>query len=93
MGKSTSFFFLGVLVGVLAATFVFTYTAGDRDGNAESATILKLAHGLDTGHPVHLGMVRMQERVAELSGGRLIIDIYQRCSGLGSAVYRATAEW
>ncbi|MBT5901765.1 MAG: TRAP transporter substrate-binding protein [Opitutaceae bacterium] len=85
MDRSTSFFSLGVVAGVLSAAFVFTYTAGDRDGGGDSAKVLKLAHGLDTGHPVHLGMVRMQERVAELSGGRLKIDIYP--SGvLGSEV-------
>ena len=85
MDKNISFFSLGILVGVLAATFVFTYTAGDRSGSDEAAKVLKLAHGLDTGHPVHLGMVRMQERVAELSGGRLKRDIYP--SGvLGSEV-------
>lgn len=85
MERSTSFFSLGVLVGVLSATFVFTYTAREGGARAEAAKVLKLAHGLDTGHPVHLGMVRMQERVAELSGGRLNIDIYP--SGvLGSEV-------
>ncbi|MCB0639234.1 MAG: TRAP transporter substrate-binding protein [Lewinella sp.] len=37
---------------------------------------LKLAHGLDTSHPVHKGMVYMAERVAEKSGGQLQIEIY-----------------
>ncbi|GAB5561513.1 MAG: TRAP transporter substrate-binding protein [Synoicihabitans sp.] len=85
MDRSTSFFTLGVLVGVLASTLVFSLTKGDREGPGQSVRVLKLAHGLDTGHPVHQGMVRMQERVAELSGGRLKIDIYP--SGvLGSEV-------
>ncbi len=55
MQRSTSFFSLGVVVGVLLATFVFTYTAQDRDGKGESATVLKLAHGLDTGMTVRSG--------------------------------------
>jgi len=38
--------------------------------------VLKLAHALDTEHPVHKGMVFMAERVKEKSGGRLQIDIY-----------------
>ncbi|MDB4384433.1 TRAP transporter substrate-binding protein [Opitutaceae bacterium] len=85
MDRSTSFFSLGVLVGVLSATFVFTYTAREGGENGEAGKVLKLAHGLDTGHPVHMGMERMQERVAELSGGRLKLDIYP--SGvLGSEV-------
>ena len=42
----------------------------------EGVKILKLAHGLDTTHPVHKAMVFMAERVKEKSGGRLRIDIY-----------------
>lgn len=37
---------------------------------------LKLAHSLDVTHPVHQSMVRMAERVAELSDGQLTIEIY-----------------
>ncbi|WP_116105164.1 TRAP transporter substrate-binding protein [Lewinella sp. IMCC34191] len=47
-------------------------------GCAEEAggKVLRLAHGLDTSHPVHRGMVFMAERLAELSGGELTISIY-----------------
>lgn len=38
--------------------------------------VLKLAHVLDTTHPVHRGMVYMAERLAEKSGGRMRVDIY-----------------
>ncbi|MCJ7729513.1 MAG: TRAP transporter substrate-binding protein [Sedimentisphaerales bacterium] len=41
-----------------------------------SVTVLKLAHALDTGHPVHKAMVFMAEKVKEKSAGRLRIDIY-----------------
>lgn len=37
---------------------------------------IKLAHGLDVSHPVHLGMEYMAERVAEKSGGQLVVEIY-----------------
>lgn len=37
---------------------------------------LKLAHGLPTDHPVHIAMVFMAERTAELSEGKLKIDVY-----------------
>ncbi len=37
---------------------------------------LKLAHGLPTDHPVHEGMVRMAELVAQKSGGKMAIEIY-----------------
>jgi tripartite ATP-independent transporter DctP family solute receptor len=41
-----------------------------------SVTVIKLGHGLDPAHPVHQAMVHMQTRVAELSDGRMRIDIY-----------------
>ena len=85
MDRNISFFSLGLLVGVLATSAIFSYVAGDDAGLESETRILKLAHGLDTSHPVHLGMVRMKERLAESSGGRLKIDIYP--SGvLGSEV-------
>ncbi|MEZ4960548.1 MAG: TRAP transporter substrate-binding protein [Saprospiraceae bacterium] len=37
---------------------------------------LKLAHGLNTDHPVHKGMERMAELLAQKSGGALTIEIY-----------------
>ncbi len=43
---------------------------------AKETKVLKLAHGLDTGHPVHLGMEYMAKRLAEKSGGKLAIQIY-----------------
>jgi tripartite ATP-independent transporter DctP family solute receptor len=42
----------------------------------EEATVIKLAHGLDPSHPVHLGMAYMADRVAEISGGQMRIDMY-----------------
>ena len=45
-------------------------------GKEAEGTVLRLAHGLDTGHPVHQGMVYMAERLAERSGGALTIAIY-----------------
>lgn len=37
---------------------------------------IKLAHGLDTSHPVHKGMEYLAARVAERSGGKLKLEIY-----------------
>ncbi|HJO37503.1 MAG: TRAP transporter substrate-binding protein [Vicinamibacterales bacterium] len=39
-------------------------------------TVLKLGHGLDVEHPVHLAMELMAEAVGEHSGGSLRIDVY-----------------
>jgi tripartite ATP-independent transporter DctP family solute receptor len=40
------------------------------------AKVLRLAHGLDTTHPVHLGMVYMAEKLKEKSDGTMAIKIY-----------------
>jgi len=47
--------------------------------------VLKLGHGLDTGHPVHKAMLHMKERLEALSGGQVTVDIYPS-SVLGSEV-------
>lgn len=58
----------------LAYLLLFVALAGCR---AESGTrVLKLAHGLEVAHPVHQAMVHMANRLSELSGGRLRVDIY-----------------
>ena len=42
----------------------------------DDTTTLKLAHGLDLSHPVHKGMVFMEQRCEEISGGKLKLQIY-----------------
>lgn len=41
-----------------------------------SKRTLKLAHGLDVGHSVHIAMVKMGEDLKELSGGKMTLEIY-----------------
>lgn len=41
-----------------------------------SERVLKLAHVLDTTHPVHKGMAFMAERLYKISAGRMRLDIY-----------------
>ena len=43
---------------------------------SENTKTIKLAHGLPVEHPVHKAMVFMQERLAEISKGKLTIQIY-----------------
>ena len=81
MNKSLSMFIAGILVGGLVATVCFSLflraqknQAGSGGGNRQM--VLKLGHGLDTGHPVHLAMESMKERLEELSGGTVSMDIY-----------------
>ncbi len=54
-------------------------------GESQKKTVLKLGHGLSSTHPVHLGMVRMNEELAKLSNGTMSIDIYPS-SQLGSEI-------
>ena len=45
-------------------------------GRILSGTRLKLAHTLNSDHPVHIAMVFMGERLSELSSGSMGVDIY-----------------
>ena len=88
MKKEASFLISGVLIGALIATCGFAmYLRSMKNTTAGAADqiVLKLGHCLDTNHPVHLGMVFMNERLQELSGGKVKIDIYSG-SVLGSEV-------
>ncbi|NJB84919.1 tripartite ATP-independent transporter DctP family solute receptor [Lewinella marina] len=58
---------------VLPALLLLLLTGCGEEGQTR---VLRLAHGLDTGHPVHLGMEFMAERLAEKSNGELTIAIY-----------------
>ena len=85
MNKSTSMFVGGILVGALVATAGFSlFLRGQKaSGGTHQQMVLKLGHGLDTGHPVHKAMEFMKQRLEELSGGTVSIDIYPS-SVLGS---------
>jgi tripartite ATP-independent transporter DctP family solute receptor len=54
-------------------TAVVLVGCGKKD---HGVRVLKLAHALDTEHPVHKGMVFFAKKVSEKSAGRLRIDIY-----------------
>ena len=54
--------------------FLFFLIFGCSEG--DDITVLKLGHGLDTSHPVHLAMEFMAERTAEYSEGKMRIDVY-----------------
>ncbi|MDT0688951.1 TRAP transporter substrate-binding protein [Salegentibacter sp. F188] len=64
--KEKSAVFLMLLVMLLSLGCA---TKGDQK-------IIKLGHGLDTGHPVHKAMVFMGERLKEKSNGTMLLDIY-----------------
>lgn len=57
---------------LVALTLLFIQGCGVKS----DVTVLKLAHGLDVKHPVHIGMVNMAERLEEKSEGAMRIEIY-----------------
>lgn len=71
----TSSLIVGFLLGLVAASLVFALLdRGEGEGGAVKR--LKIGHSLPTTHPVHAGIENMAERVAELSGGELVLDIF-----------------
>ncbi len=84
MKKEVSFLISVMLIGAFIAVCWFALPlsgATDRGGQI----VLKLGHGLDPSHPVHIAMEFMNERLQELSSGTVKIDIYPS-SVLGSEV-------
>ncbi len=59
-------------VGIIVLSFVWFASCREADG----VHVLKLAHGLDRTHPVHISTEYMGKLVYERSGGRMKIDIY-----------------
>ncbi|MGD2152163.1 MAG: TRAP transporter substrate-binding protein [Gemmatimonadales bacterium] len=65
---------MGASSGRFVSLLLVLAAAGCR-GEGDTR-VLKLAHGLEVAHPVHQAMVHMADRLSELSGGRMRIDIY-----------------
>ncbi|MEN8254842.1 MAG: TRAP transporter substrate-binding protein [Verrucomicrobiota bacterium] len=78
MGKSASYFIGGILIGALVATCCFSlFLRGQKQTvGGQRQMVLKLGHGLDTKHPVHVAMEFMKTRLEEISGDAVTIDIY-----------------
>ncbi|TWU45576.1 2,3-diketo-L-gulonate-binding periplasmic protein YiaO precursor [Novipirellula aureliae] len=85
MGKLTSFLVGWIAIGTLLATVGFSLFLRAQKASASGShqMVLKLGHGLDTGHPVHKSMEFMKRRLEELSGGTVTMNIYPS-SVLGS---------
>jgi len=63
------------IIGLGTAIIISGFCLNGCESEARTKTI-KLAHALDTSHPVHKSLVYMSERFAEKSGGKYRIDIY-----------------
>lgn len=73
--SSSSNLIFGFLLGLAAASALFSFFGGSADDDAAGVRQLKVAHALPASHPVHAGMEYMATRLAEISGGSLKIDI------------------
>ena len=78
MRKETSFLAVGLVLGALvtAICFVFIQRSNRLAGNGSAWTVLKLGHALDQSHPVHAGMEFMAQRLTEISGGTMELQIF-----------------
>ena len=82
MGKSASYFVLGLLVGLLVSSASYSFlqkadrSTADEQGAAMRSIVLKAAHNLDQTHPVHLAMENLKQRLEAYSGGAVSLDIY-----------------
>ena len=83
MKEKTSFFTLGILTGIFVASIIFAYVQHSKTSTGTNVKVLKLAHNLESTHPVHLGLEYMKNHVEKLSNGKMSIDIYSGGS-LGS---------
>lgn len=68
--NNKSFSLTKILSSLLLVSFIISCI------KQNDITVIKLAHVLDTSHPVHNGMVFMAKKVAEKSAGKMRVDIY-----------------
>ncbi len=66
----------GRITHLLFTLLIIHFLLATGCGTDTKVKIIKLAHGLNSSHPVHQAMEFLAERVAERSTGRMRIDIY-----------------
>jgi tripartite ATP-independent transporter DctP family solute receptor len=76
MKKTLPPFIFGFVLGLVAASLLFTFLDDDGAGTADVSRRLKVAHTLPASHPVHAGMEYMGKRLEEISGGKLSLVIF-----------------
>lgn len=74
--QSFSFFAVGLVLGILLTSAAFVGILATREQRTADKVVLKLGHVQDQSHPVHAAMEFMARRAAELSGGRVEIQIF-----------------
>jgi len=73
--RTLSFLGLGILIGAIFSSGLFAWLS-HHDGSTQDNLVLKLAHVLPPEAPVHSGMERFAELVAEKSGGKVEVQLF-----------------
>ena len=68
MSKSISLLIGGMLIGAFLTTAGFAFFLRQHRPEASRRLVLKLGHCLDTGHPVHKGMLEELKTALDKSG-------------------------
>ena len=76
MTRSTSFFTVGLLIGITCAAGIFAWLGKSQQGGVAGARQITIAHSLPESHPVHLGLEELKRKAEELSGGKLRFTIF-----------------
>ncbi len=76
MTRSTSFFIVGLLIGITCAAGIFAWLGQSQGGTAAGGRQITIAHALPESHPVHLGLEELKRKAEELSGGKLRFTIF-----------------
>lgn len=72
-----SYLVIGLLTGLLLSSIIFATLKRDgKNGGRAPVRELRLAHSLDTRHPVHAGLEYMAERLDVISQGQMRIKVY-----------------
>ena len=71
-------FLCGFLLGLFIAglCFAFLFRTVSHSSRRSNVVVLKLGHGLDPTHPVHLGMLHMKKHLEKISDGEMRLDVY-----------------
>jgi tripartite ATP-independent transporter DctP family solute receptor len=75
--KAFSFLAVGVLLGaLLTASALIPAIRSSRSAGGEGKIVLKLAHALAQSHAVHIAMEFMADRLDQLSGGTVELQVF-----------------
>lgn len=76
MNRLSSYVIFGALVGIFLLTCMSAMKSSSQAKHPSSVQVLKLAHGLEEGHPVHKAIMHMKASFETATHGATTIDVY-----------------